>query len=283
MKARRLTWGVIGLLLVGMLTFLYHMALVEPRRLIVERCEIELPTWKQHSRPVRVALIADLHAALWEGEWTQRIVRTVLEERPDVILLLGDYRNAVSYRCSMSPEAIAAHLRPLADAAPVYYVTGNHDPDSWGAQLHASFQKAGFLCLENRTERLSFDGEHALELRGIPYYDNLTLFPVRRAFPQSEKREEGTPLIAVVHNPFPFLRHRLGADLVFAGHTHGGQICWPDGSAVIAPTGWTRELLRAGLRQGAAGQPVYISRGIGMSNLPFRLNCPPEVSIITLR
>lgn len=283
MKARWLRWGVAGVLLAGMLIFLCHIALVEPRRLTVERCEIELPAWPGHDRPVRVALLADLHTAFWEGEWTDRIVRTVSAERPDLILLLGDYRNAVSYRCSMTPERIAERLRPLAAAAPVYYVTGNHEPDAWGTELHAAFQKAGFRCLENRTERVVFDEERTLNLRGIPYYDNLTLFPIRHAFPQGEERKEGTPLVAVVHNPFPFLRHRLGGDIVFAGHTHGGQMCWPDGSAIIAPPDWTRELLRAGLRRGAAGQPVYISRGIGMSNLPFRLNCPPEVSIITLR
>jgi len=296
-------WSTAGLLLAGALGLLGYAAFIEPRRLTVERHEVDLPLWGAPDHPVKVALVADLHAALWEGNWVDCIVRTVQEERPDIILLLGDYRNAVCYRCSMSPEDIAEHLRPLAATAPVYYVTGNHDILPWSEQLHRAFRKVGFICLENRTERVALKGAPPLDLRGIPYYDNLTHLPVRHAFPkegkpeekQGEKQEgkqgesqEGTqeenvPLVAVVHNPWHFLRLKLGGDIVFAGHTHGGQVRWPNGSAVLAPSDWTRETLRDGWRQGAAGQPVYISRGIGMSNLPFRVNCPPEVSVITLR
>ncbi len=294
MKRKWLGWGTAGLLLAGALGLLGYAAFIEPRCLTVERHEVDLPHWGDPGHPVKVALVADLHAALWEGGWVDRIVRTVQEEHPDVILLLGDYRNAVCYRCSMSPKDVAEHLRPLADTAPVYYVTGNHDLLPWVEELHRAFQKVGFICLENRTERVALKGAPPLDFRGISYYSNLTHLPVRHAFPkvgkqeekQGEKQEgqqdENVPLVAVVHNPYHFLRLKLGGDIVFAGHTHGGQVRWPNGSAVLAPVDWTREYLRDGWQQGAAGQPVYISRGIGMSNLPVRLNCPPELSIITL-
>lgn len=291
-------WSTAGLLLAGALGLLGYATFIEPRRLTVEHHEVDLPLWGDPGHPVKVALVADLHVALWEGGWVDRIVRTVQEEHPDVILLLGDYRNAVCYRCSMSPEDVAEHLRPLAATAPVFYVTGNHDLLPWSEQLHRAFRKVGFVCLENRTERVALKGAPPLDFRGISYYSNLTHLPVRHAFPkegrqgekqggkQEDKPEgqqvENVPLVAVVHNPYHFLRLKLGGDIVFAGHTHGGQVRWPNGSAVLSPTDWTRENLRDGWRQGAAGQPVYISRGIGMSNLPFRVNCPPEVSIITL-
>jgi uncharacterized protein len=90
---------------------------------------------------------------------------------------------------------------------------------------------------------------------------------------------QGQALIALTHDPdmFPFLRER--ADVVLAGHTHGGQIGVPLLRRAAAPTrgGYTGGEVREG------GGYMYVSRGVGTTGLPIRLAAPPEVALLTIR
>lgn len=262
------------LLLYG-LCILLQLAVWGPRDLRVEHARIPLEGWPADAAPVRAVLLADLHAGAWEGAWVDRIVQESIAQKPNFFLLLGDYRNAVTYRFSMPPQEIADRLAPLQAVAPVFYVTGNHDAGKWGQQLHQAFHAKGFTCLEKVTVRLSFDEGRLLDVRGVPFYGG----SYRKYFPHNEP--PGPPLLAVVHDPLDFLRLKLKTAAVVAGHTHGGQVCWPNGLAVKSPIFcYTLEMLHGGLRQAKAGQPLYISRGLGASMLPCRMNCPPEISVL---
>lgn len=268
-------WCVLLFFLLCGVAALWHLTLREPYDLRVEHARIPLEGWAAEARPVRVLLLADWHAGQWEADWVDRIVRTAQEQKPELILLLGDYRNAVTYRFSMSPQEIAQRLAPLKTTAPVFYVTGNHEFGSWAGQLHHAFEGVGFVNLEKKTYRLSFGEGQELDMRGVPYYGGSH----RKYFPKNEP--PGPPLLAVVHDPLDFLRLKIRTAAVVAGHTHGGQICYPDGTPVHKPDfGWTREMQRTGLRRAKAGQPLYVSRGLGSSILPMRMNCPPEISVL---
>jgi predicted MPP superfamily phosphohydrolase len=95
------------------------------------------------------------------------------------------------------------------------------------------------------------------------------------------------PRLVLMHNPDVFGRLPSGAaPLAIAGHTHGGQIRipflprWSWMSLVrtdeVHADGWIHDY-------GAPGNRLYVNRGIGFSKLPIRLNCPPELTIFTLR
>ncbi|HKX84333.1 MAG TPA: hypothetical protein VJL58_08940, partial [Pyrinomonadaceae bacterium] len=85
--------------------------------------------------------------------------------------------------------------------------------------------------------------------------------------------------LLLAHNPLIFRQAvRLGVDLTFSGHTHGGQVKVRDPEKRILP----RRKLSAGLHRRKESQ-IYITRGIGTVVLPVRFQCPPEISLITLR
>ena len=90
-----------------------------------------------------------------------------------------------------------------------------------------------------------------------------------------------TVTLALVHEPdyIDRLRKLVPVDLQLSGHTHGGQVRVPGLGAIILPT-WGKAYVEGLYRVGAS--QVYTSRGIGMVGLPFRFNCPPEVTEITL-
>ena len=87
--------------------------------------------------------------------------------------------------------------------------------------------------------------------------------------------------MALVHEPdyIDRLRRLVPVDLQLSGHTHGGQIRIPGTGAIVLPS-WGEVYVEGLYRVGAS--QVYTSRGIGMVHLPFRFNCPPEVTEITL-
>lgn len=255
-----------------------RMALWEPRQLTVEHCCIELPNLPPDAPPLRVVLLADIHAFPWDGAWLDRIVRESIAQQPQLILLAGDYANAVHPRLNMPPQELAAHLAPLAQAAPCFFITGNHDVGAWRNAFCRALERAGMVNLEFKTQRLDLGQGRVLHLRGVPEHPRRSL---KKQFPDDE---EATPLLALVHDPYGFLRIRVKADAVFAGHTHGGQFCTPEGRPLGSPGFfWKPEMLRGGLKTTKAGAPLYITRGLGQSVLPLRLHCPPELSVIELR
>lgn len=279
-SARFQRWAVCWLFLLFGLAAVLQVTLWEPYRLTTEHARIELPQWSAEAKPLRVVLLADLHPFPWDGAWMDRVVKEAVAQQPDLILLLGDFRNAVDHDKTMPPQELADRLAPLSKAAPVFFVTGNHEWGTWCADMVRAMQKKGFFSLENKTIRFSLSDGRQLDLRGEPCFGSR----IRRHFaPPKEIDPADPPLLAVVHDPLDFLRCNTKADAVVAGHTHGGQVCLPDGYP-LGSLGymWTPDMLRAGLKTTKSGDPLYISRGIGMSVLPFRLNCPPEISVIEL-
>lgn len=281
MKSTRFQrWTVcLAFLLFGLAAVL-QVTLREPYRLTTEHARIALPQWSAEAKPLRVVLLSDLHPFPWDGAWMDRVVKEAVAQQPDLILLLGDYRNAVDHETTMPQQELADRLAPLAKAAPVFFVTGNHEWKAWRAEMVRCLEAKGFFNLENRTVRLTLSDGRELDMRGEPYYGSR----IRRHFaPPKEIDPADPPLLAVVHDPLDFLRYNTKADAVVAGHTHGGQLCLPNGFPLGTPGfGWTPDMLRAGLKTTKSGDPLYISRGIGMSVLPFRLNCAPEISVIEL-
>lgn len=277
LRFRRLT--VICFFAALALGALGRMALWEPRQLTVEHCCIELPNLPPDAPPLRVVLLADIHAFPWDGAWLDRIVRESIAQQPQLILLAGDYANAVHPRLNMPPQELAAHLAPLAQAAPCFFITGNHDVGKWRDELCEALVQGGMAFAEYKTQTRDLGQGRVLHLRGIPMHPK---GGIRKHFPV---HEETAPLLALVHDPYPFLRMRgVKADAVFAGHTHGGQICTPEGRPLGSPGFfWTPDMLRAGLKTTKAGSPLYVTRGLGQSVLPLRLHCPPELSVIELR
>jgi predicted MPP superfamily phosphohydrolase len=252
-------------------------ALAEPARLKVRRLEVPLERWPARLDGLRVAVVSDLHTgAPWVHERKlARIVGKVSAHRPDLVALVGDYADpAVALGHAVAPEAVAEELSALRAPLGVFAVLGNHDWHHYGERVPRALREAGIEVLENDAVAVEWGGE-VLWVAGLADVRErdadatvaLAMVP------------QGQALIALTHDPdmFPFLRDR--ADVVLAGHTHGGQIGLPLLRRAVVPSrdGYIGGEVREG------GGYMYVSRGVGTTGLPIRLAAPPEVAVLTIR
>jgi predicted MPP superfamily phosphohydrolase len=201
------------------------------------------------------------------------VVRELSASDSDVVILAGDYVILKVFLGKyVTPEVVAAHLKPLLAHKRVYAVLGNHDWWKNGARVRHALESIGVIVLENQATEVSF-GQCRVWLVGVG--DLWEGHPdVSRAF---SAIDDDAPAIAVTHNPdiFPEIPGR--ASLVIAGHTHGGQVNLLPG----------RPSMRFGHYIAGPifdhGRQLFVTPGIGTSILPFRFRVPPEISRLTLR
>lgn len=264
-------------LLSGWGLFLHQLAC--SRDIRVETQEFSFTQWPADAPPVRAVVLADPHLALWEGEKLERIVRTITELRPDLILMLGDFPYGVGNRFSLPEEECYQKLAPLAKLAPVCYVIGNHD--WYYRHMKAAFQRLGFLNSGESTHRLHLHNGQMLDVIGFTWSYGAKL---DRYLPNNIDAAGDVPLLGIAHYPESFYKHPLPqVDLVVAGHTHGGQLCNRHGMPLRSFGMLSPEQARGGLHIRPNGKPLYITRGIGMSKIPLRWNCPAEISLLQLK
>lgn len=246
----------------------------------VERVPVPMPGWPQNCAPARLVALSDIHAASTDGAKLDGIVQQVQALKPEVVALLGDYRCDREKATTMSPEAIAKHLAPLAKGSRVLYIMGNHDTGDWGKQLEKAFQAAHFEPADQKLLRQRFANSREVLFLGESFRFSRVLETINKTMP---KQSTVVPFIVLAHSPYEFLEHPFPRiDLVLAGHTHGGQVCWPNGMPMRARGKLTPEMQRGGMHRMPTGKPLYITRGLGESQTPVRLNCPREITLIEL-
>ena len=215
----------------------------------------------------RIAHVSDLHnSSLWK-----QTITLLRNAQPDVICITGDL---VDSRNTNVEKA----LRFAAEAvkiAPCYYVTGNHElrlPDEQYDQLIQGLRSLGVLLLDNETQDLQV-GQDRIAVTGAGWGSYLY---------QSQLDESAGFTLLLSHAPEEFNAYASAAfDLVLTGHAHGGQFRIPFLGGILAPGQGFFPKYDAGLYTNSHTSLV-VSRGLGNSAFPFRLNNPPEVVLITL-
>jgi predicted MPP superfamily phosphohydrolase len=213
----------------------------------------------------RIALLTDLHrSGLVPEELVARAVSLTLAEKPDLIVLGGDYVTNFDTRFA---GPVAEALGSLTAPAGVIAVLGNHDDER---VVPAALIRHGIRVLREDRLRLTLDGA-SVDFLGIGYWtksaSRIALLVDPAAMP-----------VLIAHDPRRITEaHGLKIPLVLSGHTHGGQIVIPP----FGPINRFRFPIVAGsLRRDDS--LLFVSRGIGTIYLPMRINCPPEVAILTL-
>ena len=153
--------------------------------------------------------------------------------------------------------------------AGVFAILGNHDDDH---DMPAALTARGFTVLRDARTQIRVRGE-PLDLVGIRYW-------TRRVEEIATLLRGASPnAILLAHTPTRlFEAASLAVPLVISGHTHGGQIVLPGLGAVAARR--FPVVAGAGKRDNTA---IFVSRGVGTVYIPIRLNCPPEVAVLTLQ
>lgn len=221
---------------------------------------------------LRCAFLTDLHAgSFMDRRDLVEICERVADADPHLVLFGGDLINTRDRELLLYREALMALRPPLG----IFAVPGNHD-HFWGRDIGlwvAFLQDCGVQVLRNRGVRLHWRGAN-LWLCGV---DDLTEGePDLRAALFGRRDDE--PAILLSHHPdFFFEAAAADVDLTLSGHTHGGQIRL-FGRAPIHHS-------RFGYEQGWFAEDdsrLYVSRGIGVTVLPIRIDAPPEVPIVRL-
>ncbi len=215
---------------------------------------------------LRVGFLTDLHrSSTVPHDLIAHAVRLMMQERPDLIVLGGDY---VTDKDRRYAGPVADALAPLSAAHGVFGILGNHDDER---DVPEALTGRRIEMLMDARTRLTVRGE-ALDLIGIRYWTRRVSDIARLA------RGAAPASILLAHTPSRLTEAAaLSIPLMLSGHTHGGQVVLPGLGAVAA----RNFPIVAGLghRDNTAG---FVSRGVGTVYMPVRISCPPEVAILTL-
>jgi len=300
-------WLAIGLAVVALLGVfvLAYASLIERNWYHVR--EVSLRVLPAGSEPIRVLHLSDFH---FRGNQRkkQRWLSKLSDLKPDLVVNTGDNlgaRNAV--------RQLEQALKPLAQTPGVFvngsndytgpsfrnpfaYLSGPSGPAS-GIQLEtdeleAAFARLGWQNLNNRNARVEVAGQ-VFEVIGVddPHIGRADFAEAVKglaATPAASTEMQPTLRIGLAHAPYLEVLHKFAdrdADLVFAGHTHGGQVCLPGGRALVTNCDLPPKNAK-GLSAWQFGERtlmLHVCAGLGTSVLaPFRLFCPPEVALVEL-
>ncbi|UCR87861.1 metallophosphoesterase [Mycetocola spongiae] len=289
-------------------------SLVERRMFTLRR--VDVPVLPAGAEPIRVLHLSDLHMAPWQRD-KQAWVRSLAEEKPDLIVNTGDNLGHI--------EGIPGIERAFAafGGIPGVYVNGSNDyygpiaknwlryfagPSRPGRGVTRSrnldtprlerffTQSLGWVSLNNRVDSLTIRGTRLNVFGvddphiGLDRLDLLTgLLDGQRDAETLDEAYSGPEIqLGVAHAPYvrvlnSFVTH--GADLILAGHTHGGQVCIPGYGALVTNCDIPREKVR-GLslwRHAFRSAFLNVSAGLGTSiYAPVRFACRPEATLLTL-
>ena len=246
--------------------------------------EVPLPRLPESWDGFRIAQLSDLHYDdFFSVVPLRKAIEIVNRLQPDLVVLTGDFVTTPLEGSRRARTAAAGAIEPCAELlsqlrAPsgILSVLGNHDLDTSAAHIIDVLQSHAIPVLRNRSVSLDREGKR-LWVAGS---DDVLL-----GTPDLERALKGIPptepVVLLAHEPdWADDVARYSVDLQLSGHSHGGQICLPLIGAPYLP-----ELGRKyprGLRR-IGSLALYTNIGIGTIRIPMRLNCPPEVTQITLR
>lgn len=215
--------------------------------------------------------LSDIHADLSETI-LHALIERVRELNYDLCVLTGDYRAATfgPWEAAVAGmERLRVHLRES-----VYAVLGNHD----SIRMVPRMEAAGMRMLLNESAVIQRNGT-TLYLAGI---DDAHYYQVDNLQRAHQDIPANAVSILLSHTPEPY-RHaaHAGFSAMLCGHTHGGQLCLPGGIPILTDCDCPRRVARGAWRQN--DMIGYTSVGAGSSIVDVRLNCPPEITLHTLR
>jgi predicted MPP superfamily phosphohydrolase len=264
---------VVSLLLATLLAVAAY-AFAEARRdPVVRRATITLPLWPAGARPIRVALLSDIHigSAASDATRLRRIVAQVDALHPDLVLIAGDFIfGERPDGAALHGPAMIAPLRALHAPLGVVAVAGNHDFHTGIQVVRRELAAAGIRLLRNQAASVG-----PLSIGGI---DDYPTHHAKIVLTMDKTRKIPGARILLTHSPDVARILSPDMTLLLAGHTHCGQIVLPLVGPIesVADPRYRCGLVREGTRT------VIVTAGVGTSGVPFRLGAPPDMWLLTL-
>jgi uncharacterized protein len=271
-------WGCAGLAV--------YSSEIERHWLEVTQLQVSLAGLPAVFDGMRIAQLSDIHMDEYtEPFFLHRVVDHINHLQPDVVLLTGDYVSSGlgSQRYAIGAAWQCANILTGLECKRVFAILGNHDVAVGPAAVTEALTANGITVLNNAILPIERAGAR-LWLAGLDDPVNGDPNP-ELAIPASVRNRPNEPVILMCHAPDyvdTLLTHPAGraVDWMLSGHTHGGQVRLPLLGALELPElgrKYIEGLFRLGRLQ------LYVNRGVGTVGVPFRLLCPPEVTLFTLR
>lgn len=248
--------------------------------------EIRLPNLSSAFEGFRIAQLSDIHMDQFtESFFLRDAVNHINRLRPDAVFLTGDFvtDELLSIKYTIGSAWKCANILDGLECRHRYAILGNHDVSVSAPAVTKALTANGIHVLRNSFAAIE-RGSSRFWLAGID--DPVEGHPdVEKAIPERIRHRPQEPVILLCHAPDfadDLLKLPAGSavHLMLSGHTHGGQVRLPFVGAMELPEMGKKYV--EGLFQ-MQGLQLYVNRGIGTVGLPFRLNCPPEITSITLR
>jgi len=265
-----------GIALSGLATLTCGYGLWEASRIKLRRSDITLPNLPRAFAGKTIAVLGDFHRGPFVGAGFIRQAASLANSlAPDIIALVGDFVNKGTHTGEHLASCLDA-LRDLRAPLGIFAVPGNHDMQNDGQVYRSVVRDYPLTDLTNRAVRVSAHGE-SMWLAGVDdlWWGQPDLAAALREVPA------GAALVLLSHNPdFAEESPDSRVGLVLSGHMHGGQIYLPALGLNYQPSRYGSKY-RRGLVQGPASQ-VFITCGVGTAGVPLRINCPPEINLLSL-
>ena len=231
----------------------------------------------------RIVQVSDLHNAEFD-KYNATVLEPVFNAKPDIIVITGDLIDSRNIKV----DAAISFAQKAVNIAPVYYINGNHEarvPDEY-EKLKQGLTDAGVTILENDSIDITI-GDEAITLIGI----NDPAFRMKLVDDTMEQNiahqltevipDNDNYKVLLAHRPHYFNAYVGKVDLVLSGHAHGGQFIIPFVGGLIAPgQGFFPEYYTGSYIK--ENTEMIVSRGIGNSIIPFRINNKPEIVVAEL-
>ena len=255
-----------------------------------ENTTLEVSTYQIASNKIpnefnnyKIIQISDFHNNT-SSKLTKKLIAEIKNQKPNIIVITGDLIDSTKTNVDIAIDMI----KEIIEIAPIYYVTGNHEArTNEYDNLKSQMIELGVKILENEAQEIQLNNS-TINILGI----NDPSFNKERDILDSEivksnmeniQYNKDNFTILLSHRPEVFKIYvEKNIDLVFTGHAHGGQIRLPFIGGIIAPNQGTFPEYTDGIYR-EKDTTMVVSRGIGNSIIPFRVNNRPELMIVELK
>lgn len=229
----------------------------------------------------KILQISDLHST-GSKFLINSIVNQTQAQKPNIIVITGDIVDRRTQRIDIALDLI----KQIADIAPIYYVNGNHEAtiDNYD-NLILEIEKLGVAILDNKSVCINNNGA-TITMSGLKdpsFYEDVSWNQSIAESLNKIRVSDDKLSILLTHRPeYIDLYANAQFDLVLAGHAHGGQIRIPFVGGVISPGEGFWPKITEGIHT-VGHTDMVVSRGIGNSGFPFRINNRPELVCVILK
>jgi len=252
-----------------------HRRGFEPNFFEIGHVDVAIPRLDPSFRGYRIASIADIHLDEWlNARRFDEVIDLINRQQPDLVAIIGDL---FSYEVDGLSQQMVAYLKKLRPKDASVAVLGNHDHWAGAAAVRQVLEQSDVIDLSNDILTLK-KGRATLHVAGV----DSVMWRKQRLDSVLKKLPPLGPAILLAHEPdFADISSATGRfSLQISGHSHGGQWIVPGIGPPIRGL-YSRKYPLGRYRVG--NMTHYTNRGIGTSIIRLRINCPPEITIFTLK